>query len=678
MKKTNGSQAQKTQVAPTLRVATYRRVSTPRQVRIYGDFGSLEKQDAAIDHYLAGESRKTWVLRHKVQDKAELGDDPSRPGIHAILEAARRREFDVLIVCSQDRLARGKETLKPIVDELEACGVEIYDTMGRRISFSEHEHAIATTVMAMTSDIEQTLIRGRRSNDTALTATNGVWSGSVAPIGYTAFKIDRTRTLKIDPATKERALELFRRIAALESVGSILEDFKKRGILTPSRKSRAGVERGRRLFNWDHIFTIIGNPIYKGCLRLSCRIYNRYKKRLPTPIEILSNGDAVYKGKHEALVSPELWAKANAALKDRQKLQRKPRTADSEGRFLLQGIIHCGECGRLMTTVKKGHGHYVCMNVARPDRIAQCQCRVRQISAPIAEDAVIRMLCEVAKHPDFTDAMLEFSKPSPATGRKLRALRAESSKLAQQCENVINAISTASSHEARTILTARLDQLKLQQMQARRQLEVATGFKHASFATPASIQATIDSLQSAIGRSDRPMLKTLLRTLFSSVIVDRVGRNGEGRFRVKLILNYPALAGNGGTPTQLDMEIEVPPSGRNYQIRLPFEETREPLHTSRTAPEKFPLAMLERFSTLAETHSGTRIAAECGKTRAHVSQILSLRRIDPRLRSRILSAEPRIRQRFSLRKLLAIAKLAPSLQTQEVEVLLNSGQSKVA
>lgn len=661
-----------------MRVVTYRRVSTPRQVRLHGDFGSLEKQDAAIGHFVSAETRKHWVIRDKVQDKAELGDDPTRSGIQALLNAARRGEFDVLIVCSQDRLARGLVTLQPIVEELEACGVEIYDATGRRISFLDIAHAITTMNMAMMSGIEQMTIRGRRVSDTAVTASNGYWSGSFAPIGYSTHKIDRTRMLVLDPKWAEIVLELFRRIAATESVGSILDDFKRRGILTPSWVSKAGTERGRRLFNWDHVFTIIGNPIYKGCIRLSARIYDRAKQTLPAPLEFLPNGDAVYKGKHEALVTPELWAKANSELQNREKLQRKPRTADIEGRFLLQGIVHCGECGRLMTTVKKGHGHYVCMNVARPDRIAPCQCRVRQISAPIAEDAVIRMLCEVAKHPDFTGALLQLAKRTPGASRKLRALRAECVNLSQQSENIINAISTASSHEARATLTARLDQLKLRQLQARRQLEAAAGFKHASFATAASIQAAIDSLQAAIGQSDRPKLKTLLRALFNSVIVDRVGRQGEGRFRVKMVLRHTGLAGHEGKPTQLEMEIQVPPSGRNYQIRLPFEETREPLKMSQTAPEVFPLALLERFSTLAESLTGAQIAAECGKTRAHVSQILSLRRIDLRLRGRILSAEPKLRRRFSLRKLLALAKLAPSLQTQEVEFLLTKGIPKAA
>src|SRR5690606_9980205 len=59
------------------------------------------------------------------------GAAPDRPGFEAMLAAARRGEFDVLLVWDITRFARSAVVALTAVQELRSLGVEVRDRMGR-------------------------------------------------------------------------------------------------------------------------------------------------------------------------------------------------------------------------------------------------------------------------------------------------------------------------------------------------------------------------------------------------------------------------------------------------------------------------------------------------------------------------------------------------------------------
>ena len=88
-------------VAPpaTLRAVIYSRVSTLMQAR---QGYSLDAQDTDCDR-LADELGASVLARFTDNDS---GAEWDLPGLNAVLDMARRREFDMLIVNDPDRLAR--------------------------------------------------------------------------------------------------------------------------------------------------------------------------------------------------------------------------------------------------------------------------------------------------------------------------------------------------------------------------------------------------------------------------------------------------------------------------------------------------------------------------------------------------------------------------------------------
>ncbi len=679
-----------------VRVKSYVRVSTARQVRSEGDFGSIEKQMQAIEYFLDLRKAKNWCLTQKVSDKAEWGDDCNRPGFQSLLASARNHEFDILVVMSQDRLARGLLTLEPFIRELEANGIKIFDASGRQISVTEPEFRDLTKAKAWLSGQEQDNIRDNAAKNTAITAASGRWRGSKPPLGYRIEKNGRSQSLVPDPASSELAKEIFTRIAAGDSPNAIIRELRFRGHVSPSQivsKNGELVERGRHFMRLTHIESMIANPIYMGYTKVSRRIFERSKSHVKTtPIASLDSGELLFKGQHEALVSEKVWETANDRLFSRVK-HRRCRKADLAGRFILQGLIKCGCCNRTMTPVSKGRRHYSCINSQRKHGPDQKVCAVRNISAPLVEDAVMRMFASIAHHEDFVGAMVALNARGKDTtkidAKKLSKLNKERSGLIQVRNNLLDSIRQSKSAASVTALTAQLDQINFQKSEIDRKIQTMTlgtdSDDDGMRTTTQQMESLVQDLLGATTSTDRVKLKEILRTILYGVIVTRKDESeSQIRFQITLALRYRELElRRDGTPTHLKMEICQARRGNNYTITAPFNEScelRDDLAAATTPKpnENHPLVKLTSYMEEIEKMRPCQLAKKLGHTRAHVSQVLSLKRIDATLRRRILSASPAINSRFTLNRLLAIAKLPPTLQEEEVAAISRDGGNKAA
>lgn len=143
--------------AGTPRVAAYLRVSTPEQ--------DLDAQRAEIRAYLtrrgwtdpaAADKPGMWQGVVEYAEKATSDSRKRREVFEEVLSAARRREFDVLVVLRLDRWGRSLTQFVNTLDDLQALGVafvsvaEGHDTttpggralFGMAAVFAEYERAL--------------------------------------------------------------------------------------------------------------------------------------------------------------------------------------------------------------------------------------------------------------------------------------------------------------------------------------------------------------------------------------------------------------------------------------------------------------------------------------------------------------------------------------------------------
>ena len=109
------------------RAAFYVRVSTPEQ--------TPQSQIRDLREY-AQHRGLTVAQEHEYVDHGFGGAKARRPALDRMLEDARRRRFDILLVWSCDRLARSTKHFLQCLDELDSCDVqfvslrEAFDTSG--------------------------------------------------------------------------------------------------------------------------------------------------------------------------------------------------------------------------------------------------------------------------------------------------------------------------------------------------------------------------------------------------------------------------------------------------------------------------------------------------------------------------------------------------------------------
>jgi DNA invertase Pin-like site-specific DNA recombinase len=95
------------------RAAIYARVSTPEQ-----------RLEAQLYDLRALAAKRGYKVIGEYTDLGFSGSKSKRPGLDAMLAAARGRDFDVLLVAAFDRVARSTKNFLEIVDELNDLGIE--------------------------------------------------------------------------------------------------------------------------------------------------------------------------------------------------------------------------------------------------------------------------------------------------------------------------------------------------------------------------------------------------------------------------------------------------------------------------------------------------------------------------------------------------------------------------
>ena len=74
-----------------------------------------------------------------------------------------------------------------------------------------------------------------------------------------------------------------------------------------------------------------------------------------TYLGVAHNGTKRKTGAHPAIVTPELWAKANAV--------KGVKPVGPNGGYALTGLVRCSSCGRVMSHTKaKGRGYFKCLD----------------------------------------------------------------------------------------------------------------------------------------------------------------------------------------------------------------------------------------------------------------------------------------------------------------------------
>lgn len=357
---------------PRIRCAAYTRQSVQREPG--EDLSSCDAQREHCAMFIASQKYEGWeLLRARFDDVGQSGATLERTALQRLLRACVDGRVDRVVVWKLDRLTRKLEDWARLTEFFEQTGIELtlagqaLDGAGFSVThFVQH-------VLASFAEYERELIGERLRDARAGRRALGLRASGRVPFGY---GVDgSTRQLVPDAEESEVVREIFGRAAGGASAAAIASWLNDSGHTTRGTKHRAGGQWSGRT-----VLQLLRNPIYLG------------KRRV--------DGELIAAA-HPAIVDSKIAERVELAIGARRTSPSRPRQrllASQDDPYMLRGILHCGGCGRPMTTsssravsLKKPNAHpryYRCRGTAT--RTA-CNPPV-QVAAAKTEGDVLAML----------------------------------------------------------------------------------------------------------------------------------------------------------------------------------------------------------------------------------------------------------------------------------------------
>lgn len=356
------------------RVAIYARVSTEEQakegfsiaaqlqtLRQYAQIYNWEVIDEYVDEGISGKSVK------------------GRPEMKRLIKDVENERFDAVIVWKISRLSRNMLETLMILDKFEEYNVKF-------ISYSENFDTsspigrLVLQIMASIAEMERNTLAENVKLGMKQRALEGRWNGGVV-FGYDTVK----KQLVINEKEAEVVQLIFHMYANGKGLRAISNHLNKAGYKT----------KRNRYFSINGVAQILDNVIYIGkisWLKFENWESKRRKGKNPNPILV--------EGKHEPIISDELWSVVRARRKSKSFKQRQ-----SNEPFLLSGLLRCPDCGQGMvpsiTTytrkdgTKRKHRYYVCSDFHNKGSAA---CRANSIKAYELEEMVIKKIEQLSSN----------------------------------------------------------------------------------------------------------------------------------------------------------------------------------------------------------------------------------------------------------------------------------------
>lgn len=250
-----------------------------------------------------------------------------RPGINAMREGARRREFDVLYVHKVDRLARRLEWSLEIVHELQSLEIS-FKAVEQPFDLSTPEGKLLFHLVSSLGEFYSDNLSKETNKGKLERSTQGFHNGAV-PWGYISQLHGNRKVGVPDPEKAPVVIEMFERYATgAYSDMQIAEWLNAQGYVTNRNHP----------FGKDTVRDMLCNTYYVGKIR-----YRGMTVR-PKGVSFRSTEPRVSDGKHEAIISEDLWRRAQAVRASRRVSVKSIKKTVRIN--LLQGLVVCSSCGR--------------------------------------------------------------------------------------------------------------------------------------------------------------------------------------------------------------------------------------------------------------------------------------------------------------------------------------------
>lgn len=284
------------------RCAIYTRKST--EEGLDQAFNSLDAQREACEAYIKSQAHEGWKLVKTAYDDGGFsGGSMERPAVQRLMSDMKQGLIDIIVVYKVDRLTRSLADFAKIVEILDGHGAS-FVSVTQQFNTTSSMGRLTLNVLLSFAQFEREVTGERIRDKIAASKRKGMWMGGTTPFGYDA----RDRQLVVNEAEAEIVRSMFRRYLELKCVRALAQDLRDRGVVSKVKVSRRGRRYGGQPFGRGALYHLLQNQVYLGMI---------VHKGAPHP------------GQHPAIVSQDLWDRAQEILSTNRVVRKRARTEES-------------------------------------------------------------------------------------------------------------------------------------------------------------------------------------------------------------------------------------------------------------------------------------------------------------------------------------------------------------
>ena len=369
-----------------------------------GESVSIENQKLLLQRYVL---ERGWNLYDTYIDDGYSGTNFDRPGVKRLIEDAKAKRINVIIVKDLSRFGRNYIEFGQYTDYL-------FPSLGCR--FIALNNGIDTESQNGSTDVMcfLNLFNEFYSRDTSkkvkavkkACAESGKFMGTYPAFGYKRDPEDKHHLI-ID----EETAPIVRRIFAMRASGvpfrKIATTLNEEGVLPPGvryyqRKGESDPRSTNHLWAGETVKSIIRNEVYIGNMVQGKSGTLSYKSR--KLINKPKDEWICVEGTHEPIISREVWDTVTTIDKNGV---RKRRTSDGI-KSIFAGLVYCADCGFKMRNQVERFQHkdgetgryssFMCGNYSRSGRSA---CTAHIIYENALTEIVLQDIREKARYVEY-------------------------------------------------------------------------------------------------------------------------------------------------------------------------------------------------------------------------------------------------------------------------------------
>jgi site-specific DNA recombinase len=332
-----------------MRTAIYVRLSKEDREGARSGSESCLVQQSNAEHEIKGQGWQTANDRVFIDDDFSGAEILRRPNLQALLHAAERRAFDMLVVRDLDRLARDAARQTSLLVRLADAGVKVWSYAERAFVEREGYGYLLTAVKGVVAEQERAKAAQRIREALRFRVRAGRRAGR-APVGYR----------NVRDASGAAHWEIDAEGAAV--IVRVGETFVGRGgsyHATAVTLNQAGIASpGGATWSPQMVKNVLRNPLYRGEYRHGV---SRCVARGGTLVRERAPEAEVLHIPHPEL---RLWPEALLTKIDAVLSQPRRRPWNAVGpRHLASSFLKCGVCGSSLVvsgTKKRNNQSYIC------------------------------------------------------------------------------------------------------------------------------------------------------------------------------------------------------------------------------------------------------------------------------------------------------------------------------